>query len=117
MLQAQPKPPIEALPASPSAPWYAGVTPYQWLILAIASAGWIFDAFEGQIFNLTRDQLLADILGPGGTVSAIKLYGDRFLAIFLAGGTLGGLLFGSVADRWGRRPSMVITILMYSIFS
>ena len=33
-----------------------------WLILAIASAGWIFDVYEGQIFNITRNQLLAEIL-------------------------------------------------------
>jgi MFS family permease len=130
--------------------WYTGVTRYQWLILAIASAGWIFDAFEGQVFNITRIQLLADI--PGGTAfpdalefvaglcnyfshalghqvqlladllraggpQAIKLYGDLFLAIFLVGGTVGGLLFGSLADRWGRRPMMAVTILMYSVFS
>ena len=97
--------------------WYEGVTRYEWLILAIASAGWVFDAFEGQIFNITRQQLLAEILGPGATASAIKHYGDVFLAIFLLGGTVGGLLFGALADRWGRRPSMALTILMYSVFS
>ena len=41
------------------APWYAGVTRYQWLVLAIASAGWIFDVFEGQLFNITRQQMSA----------------------------------------------------------
>ncbi len=97
--------------------WYSGVTSYQWLILVIASAGWIFDAFEGQLFNITRNQLLADILGEKATDAAIKNYGDVFLAVFLTGGTLGGLLFGSLADRWGRKPVMAVTILMYSLFS
>jgi len=104
-------------PAATPSRWYAGVTAYQWLVLAIASAGWIFDAFEGQIFNITRNQLLADILAGGATDAGIKRYGDVFLAVFLAGGTVGGLLFGSLADRWGRRPVMALTILMYSIFS
>ena len=36
-------------------PWYAEVTAYQWLVLAVASAGWVFDAFEGQIFNVIDD--------------------------------------------------------------
>lgn len=101
----------------PESKWYEGVTRYEWLILAIASAGWIFDAFEGQIFNITRQQLLGEILRNGATTSAIKHYGDLFLAVFLLGGTVGGLLFGALADRWGRRPSMALTILMYSVFS
>ena len=45
--------------------WYSGVTRYQWLVLVIASAGWAFDTFEGQLFNITRNQLLADILNVG----------------------------------------------------
>src|SRR6266481_4692636 len=96
--------------------WYEGVTPYQWLILAIASAGWVFDTYEGQIFNLTRGYLLNDI-APGASSKEIQAYGDRFLGIFLLGGTAGGLLFGSMADRWGRKPTMALTILMYSLCS
>jgi MFS family permease len=88
-----------------------------WLVLAIASAGWIFDVYEGQIFNLTRNHMLAEILDKPGDAPEIKQYGDRALAIFLAGGTIGGLLFGYMSDRFGRRPIMVVTILMYSLFS
>lgn len=104
-------------PSANSSRWYHGVTRYQWLILAIASAGWIFDVYEGQIFNITRNQLLADILNVGVNDPAVSRYGDLFLGIFLLGGTAGGLLFGSLADRIGRRPTMILTILMYSIFS
>ena len=107
------------MPPSESATskWYRGVTRYQWVILAIASAGWVFDVYEGQIFNLTRTQMLGDILGPRATDTAIKYYGDVFLGVFLLGGTVGGLLFGYLADRFGRKPTMAITILIYSIFS
>ncbi|MFV2092046.1 MAG: MFS transporter, partial [Hyphomicrobiales bacterium] len=97
--------------------WYDGITRYQWLVLAIASAGWIFDVYEGQIFNITRNDMLADILQERGNVQNVKNYGDMFLGIFLLGGTFGGLIFGSLADRFGRRPTMIVTILFYSIFS
>lgn len=100
-----------------SQPWYAEVTRYQWLVLIIASAGWIFDVYEGQIFNITRQAMLADILGVPTDSPEISRYGDMFLGIFLLGGTIGGLGFGSLADRFGRRPIMIITILMYSLFS
>jgi MFS family permease len=112
-----PRSSVQAEPPPTTGPWYAGVTRYQWLVLVIACLGWIFDTFEGQIFNITRNNLLTDLLGKGGTDAAVKSYGDMFLAVFLAGGTVGGLLFGSLADRWGRRPMMAVTILMYSVFS
>lgn len=95
--------------------WYHGVTRYQWLVLAIASAGWVFDVYEGQIFNITRNQMLAEILGSEG--GDVTKYGDMFLGIFLLGGTVGGLAAGSLADRFGRRPLLLVTILMYSVFS
>lgn len=98
-------------------PWYAGVTRYQWLVLVIASAGWMFDAFEGQVFNITRGQMLADLMGASSTTERVRMWGDAFLAIFLIGGTLGGVAFGSLADRYGRKPMMAVTILFYSVFS
>jgi MFS family permease len=104
-------------PSTEPGRWYAGVTGYQWLVLAIASAGWIFDAFEGQLFNITRQQMLADLLASRGAPDAIRRWGDLFLAIFLVGGTLGGVVFGSLADRFGRKPTMALTILFYSVFS
>lgn len=97
--------------------WYDGVTRYQWLVLIIASAGWMFDAFEGQLFNITRQEMLPDMLGPSASPAEIKLWGDRFLGVFLLGGTLGGWLFSSLADRWGRKPAMLLSILFYSVFT
>ena len=103
------------------AKWYHGITKYQWLILAIACAGWIFDVYEGQIFNITRGDMLNDLLSgiedEAAKKAAIDKWGDWFLAAFLLGGTAGGLLFGSLADRYGRRPIMIATILTYSIFA
>ena len=42
--------------------WHDGVTRYQWLVLVIACLGWIFDAFEGQLYNITRGEMLPDLL-------------------------------------------------------
>ncbi len=105
-------------PAPASAkPWYAGVTRYQWLILIIASAGWIFDVYESQIFNITAPQLLPSVLAGTNDRHGTKFWSDAFFGVFLLGGATGGLLFGLMADRVGRKPTMVATILMYSMFS
>ena len=97
--------------------WYHGVSRYQWLVLVIASAGWVFDAFEGQVFNITRSDLLSEVLQKGRDAPEVLRYGDIFLGVFLAGGALGGILFGILGDRWGRKPVMVATILVYSVFA
>ena len=36
--------------------WYEGISRYQWTVLVIASLGWVFDIFEGQIFVARRIQ-------------------------------------------------------------
>jgi MFS family permease len=104
-------------PRLPPSPWYTGITRYQWLVLAIASLGWIFDVFEGQILLSSEKQMLAALL-PAGTSEGMRDY-YKYVALgaFLAGGALGGVIFGAIADRIGRARTMVITILMYSLFT
>ena len=109
---------------TPTVPWYRNVTRAQWLVLIIASCGWIFDAFEGQLFNLTRNDLLPELLRqahpqlPAAELAAlVRAWGERMLGVFLIGGTIGGWLFSSLADRMGRKPVMAFTILFYSLFS
>jgi MFS family permease len=95
--------------------WYASVTRYQWLVLIIASAGWVFDQYESQVFVLTKDRILADVAGT--PASGSQGAGDPLYAIFLLGSTIGGLAAGSLADKYGRRPLLIATILLYSLFS
>src|SRR5206468_11438233 len=92
-----------------SSPWYSGINSYQWLVLVIASLGWIFDVFEGQVFVASMDQVIPSLL-PGETRLATKFYNNVALGAFLAGGALGGVVFGAMGDRIGRARTMVITI-------
>jgi len=104
-------------PQEASRPWYAEVGRYQWLVLVIASLGWVFDVFEGQIFTLFKTPALAEVLGVAADNPQVDRYANLAFASFLVGGAVGGLLFGMLADRIGRRQSMVWSILTYSVFS
>ncbi|NOX57068.1 MAG: MFS transporter [Planctomycetes bacterium] len=97
--------------------WYAGITGYQWLVLIIACLGWIFDVFEGQLFAIFKTPALADVLRVAENAAIVDRYGNYGFASFLVGGAVGGLFFGMLADRIGRRQTMVWSILTYSIFS
>ena len=43
--------------------WYQGITRYQWLVLIVASLGWVFDIFEGQIFVASMRDAMPQLLG------------------------------------------------------
>ena len=101
----------------PTARWYAGVTRYQWLVLVIACLGWIFDVFEGQIFAVYKSDALADVLEVAASDPIVDWYSNVGFASFLIGGAVGGLFFGVLADRIGRRQTMVWSILTYSAFT
>jgi len=102
--------------AAPAARWYQGVTRAQWIVLLVACAGWVFDSYASQIFNVTRATLLSEILHRPDGAPEVKFWGEVMLGIYLVGGAIGGTYFGSLADRIGRRPAMIITILIYTTF-
>jgi MFS family permease len=97
--------------------WYEGVTPYMWLVLLIGSLGWVFDIFEGQIFVASMKEAMPALLPEGTLGGTVDFYNNIALAAYLVGGALGGVLFGMLSDRIGRTTTMILTILMYSLFT
>lgn len=98
--------------------WYQGVTNYQWLVLTIASLGWVFDIFEGQIFVASMRDAMPQLLGSQTADAAVVASWNNYsLASFLLGGAFGGVLFGVLSDKIGRSKTLVYTILFYSVFT
>ena len=97
--------------------WYVGITRYQWIVLLIASLGWVFDAFEGQIFVASMNEAMPSLLPTGTPSGRIALYNNVAFGGFLLGGALGGIVFGVLSDRFGRKRTMSWTILFYSLFT
>lgn len=103
------------------ASWRHGVTPYQWLVLLVAWLGWVFDSMDATIYALVMHPALHELLHtPGGapvTTDTIGWYGGIIFSIFLIGWAVGGVLFGVLADRFGRTRTLVFTILIYAVFT
>ncbi|MHA1273911.1 MAG: MFS transporter [Promethearchaeota archaeon] len=80
------------------------------LIFAAACIGWIHDAF-----NLTLITFLtADIIAAFNVTTAEMgwLISGQFIATFF-----GAILFGSLADRKGRKPSLIYSVLWDAIIT
>ncbi len=97
--------------------WHQGVSRYQWLVLLIASLGWVFDIFEGQIFVASMRDAMPDLLGVTPDDDSVRIWNDRAFGFFLLGGAFGGVVFGMISDRIGRAKTMIFTILFYSLFT
>ena len=50
-------------------------------------------------------------------MQTIGWYGGVILSIFLVGWALGGIVFGVLADYYGRKITLILTILIYAIFT
>jgi MFS family permease len=85
------------------------------MILAVASAGWVFDVYEGQLFTIFKTPMLTEL--TRGDIGSIDRQANNGFGAFLLGGAAGGLFFGVLGDRFGRLRVMSATILVYSVFS
>jgi MFS family permease len=102
---------------SQSLKWYQGISKYQWLVLLIASLGWVFDVFEGQIFVASMRDAMPALLGVQPDDKSVGAWNNIAFGFFLFGGAVGGVFFGVVSDRIGRSKTMILTILFYSMFT
>jgi MFS family permease len=91
----------------------------QWLVLAAAFLGWMFDGVEMGIFPLVARPALQSMLPASalGQDQFVGLWMGRITALFLVGAAAGGLGFGWLGDRLGRVRAMTFSILTYSVFT
>jgi MFS family permease len=96
--------------------WYRDLNRYQWFVLVVAVLGWLFDCLDQQLFILARQPAMKELLATTDR-AMIDEYSGYATAIFLMGWAIGGLAFGVMGDRVGRAKTMIVTILMYAVFT
>ena len=93
----------------------------QWLVLAAAFLGWMFDGLEMGIFPLVARPALQTMLPAAdaglGQDQFVGTWMGRITALFLVGAACGGVVFGWLGDRLGRVRAMTLSILTYSLFT
>ena len=101
----------ELAPAdAPAVPWYREVNRDQWGAFWAVFLGWVVDAFDFNILtfilidiqkSFTVDRALAGALG---TVTLVMRL-------------VGGSAAGTMADRWGRKLPLMLSVLWFSLFA
>jgi MFS family permease len=99
--------------ASPTGSWWRLLSRYHWFVLIVAALGWMFDCYDQQIFTNSRSITMRDLMPHADALTQIK-FGGWATSIFILGWATGGLIFGSLGDKWGRARTMALTILVYA---
>ena len=97
-------------------PWYRTLTRTQWNTLLASNLGWVFDGFEAYALILTVGVALRQLLDPS-LHAQIPAYAGAIIATTLVGWGIGGMIAGVLADYIGRKRTMILAILIYSLMT
>jgi MFS family permease len=95
------------------------LTPNQIRGFWAAWAGWALDGMDSFIYSLVLVPALTELLPRSGiepTAGNIGFYGSVLFALFLIGWGV-SMIWGPIADRFGRVRTLTLTILCYSLFT
>jgi MFS family permease len=97
-----------------SQPWYRSLDANQWKTMIASNIGWMFDGYETFALILTVGVALHQLLDPS-QYSHIPAFAGTVIGITLLGWGIGGVIGGVLADYLGRRRTMILAILAYSL--
>ena len=89
---------------------FAQATPAQRRTLLAAALGWMLDAFDAMLYALVLAHVMRDLGMTKGTAGLLN-------SLTLLASGIGGVAFGFIADRLGRKRALMLSILTYSVCS
>src|SRR5947199_7738976 len=95
-------------------PWYRSLSRAQWKVLIASNLGWTFDGFEIFALFVTVGFALGQLLDVA-QAAAVPRYAGYVLATTVFGWATGGVIGGIIADYIGRKRTMMLAILAYSL--
>ena len=81
-------------------PWYRTITPQQWHVLLAAKFGWMLDAMDFMLYAMALGQIRTYFDFNDATAGMLGT-----ITLVMSG--VGGLMFGYVADRFGRTREVI----------
>jgi MFS family permease len=102
--------PAAVAPASGLLAFWREASPEARRALVAASLGWMLDSFDVMLYALVLAALIADLGMDKSTAGQLG-------SLTLIASAAGGVLFGVVADRFGRTRALIASVLIYSVFT
>ena len=86
------------------------ITSAQRRTLIAAALGWMLDSFDAMLYALVLAHIMRDLEMSKGTAGLLN-------SLTLLASGIGGVSFGFIADRIGRKRALMLSILTYSVCS
>jgi MFS family permease len=84
--------------------------PFPWRLFLFAFLGWTFDFYDLVLLGFVKDPIAHDLhLTP-----SVEAW---VLGVALSTSGIGGIVSGALADRFGKRTLLSVTVLLYSVGS
>jgi len=90
--------------------WLTEATVVQKRALLASSLGWMLDSMDIQLYSMVLAYMMHDMKMSEPTAGLMA-------SLTLGASAFGGILFGLLADRIGRARAMMLSILIYSVFT
>ena len=90
--------------------WWRQGTPQARRALVAAGLGWMLDAFDVTLFAMALPAVRAEL---GLSAAA----GGALGSVTLVAAAAGGILFGLLADKYGRTRALILSVGIYSVFT
>src|SRR3984885_14563000 len=109
---------VVAPPPSPDVRRLRDLSPQQWKSGIAAWLGWLFDGLDMHIYVLVAAPFVTELLHADSAKDpSVGYHSSLIQAAFLIGWALGGGFFGRISDRIGRSRALMLTILVYALFT
>ena len=90
--------------------WWDEGSPQARRALLAASLGWMLDSFDVMLYALVLPSIIPDLGISKDTAGLLA-------SATLVASAAGGMIFGVIADRYGRRRALMASVLIYSVFT
>jgi predicted MFS family arabinose efflux permease len=89
----------------------------RWMALTSSWLGYTFDVMDFLLYSYVGITAVAELFGLPRNNPEVAQYNSFILAMKLLCWSLGGIVFGILADRLGRKAVLTMTIVGYSLFT
>ena len=109
---ASPQPLVPAPVSEGLFAWWTDADARAHKAFVAASLGWMRDSFDVMLYAIVLASLIED---PG--LNLTRSIAGALGSITLLAAAGGGIAFGVIADRVGRKQALMLAVLIYSIFT